>query len=150
MRDLSKLLVGGIAGFLALSMPLLADSSVELLRDDIAKAQRASVKKIFGEDLEITDKPKNHKNWGEWIIAENGLDTSKWKATKIKGTDMWGIAPIVDGKNDCGAVLWICQHNKHIVFNAEKLKNSGVCGDLRESYKAQDGTYKKVIVPFTF
>lgn len=129
--------------------PLLADSAIDSIKSDIAKTQKASAKKIFSEDIEITESPKGLKNWGEWIIKNNNLDSKKWKAQKVKGTTMWGISPISEN-DDCGAVLYICQHTKKLIFNAEKLKDGGFCGALKESYKEQDGTYKKVVVPFTF
>ena len=139
-------------GVFIASMPLLADESSEIqsIKNDISKAQKSSATKIFSQNIELTDKPKDYKNWGEWIIAESGLDRTKWKAIKMKGTDMWGISPIVSGKNDCGVVLWICQHSKKMTFNAEKFKNDGLCGKLRESYKQNDGNYQKIVVPFVF
>ncbi len=138
-----------ILGAAIASMPLLADSSaVQSLQDDIKRAQKASVTKIFSENLEITDKPKDAQNWGEWVIKTGKLDTKKWRATQIKGTEMWGIEPI--SSEQCGVVMWICQHSKKITFNAEKLSDKGLCGELRESYKTPKGDYKKVVVPFTF
>ena len=139
-------------GVFIATLPLLADKSNEIqsIKNDISKAHKNSVAKILSQNIELTDKPKNHKNWGEWIIAENAMDTSKWRATKIKGTDMWGISPIVDGKNDCGAVLWICQHSKKMTFDASKFSDNGRCAKIRESYKQTDGTYKKIVAPFVF
>ena len=138
-------------GIIALVVaPLVADSAIDEIKSDILKTQKATAKKVFGEDIEITEKPNGAKNWGEWVIKNNNLDSKKWKSAKIKGTSMWGISPILDGKNDCGAVLWICQHTKRLVFNAEKLSENGACGELKASYKNENGEYKKVIVPFTF
>lgn len=141
-----------ILGVFIAVAPLLADESAEIqsIKNTISTTQKNSVTKIFSQNIEITDKPKNYKNWGEWIIGENALDKGKWKAIKMKGSDMWGISPLIDGKNDCGVVLWICQHSKKMVFNAEKFKSEGLCGKIRESYKEQDGNYKKISVPFVF
>lgn len=161
-----KFIISGIVGVLALSTPLLTcdgqckghnneskkstgDKVIDNVMDSIAKVHKDSVTKIFGENIEIGDKPKNHKNWGEWIMATNSLDTSKWRALKVKGTDMWGIS-LIDGKNDCGAVLWICQHSKKMVFDASKFAESGLCAKIRESYKGNDGNYKKISVPLVF
>ena len=148
MRFFSNVILGV---FIATS-PLLADESNEIqsIKNDISKAHKNSVAKILSQNIELTDKPKNHKNWGEWIIAENALDSSKWRAVKMKGTDMWGISPIVDGKNDCGAVLWICQHSKKMTFDASKFSKNGSCAKIRESYKQTDGTYKKIVAPLVF
>ena len=148
MRFFSNVILGV---FIATS-PLLADESNEIqsIKNDISKAHKNSVAKILSQNIELTDKPKNHKNWGEWIIAENALDSSKWRAVKMKGTDMWGISPIVDGKNDCGAVLWICQHSKKMTFDASKFSENGSCAKIRESYKQTDGTYKKIVAPLVF
>lgn len=132
------------------SMKSTGNSAVDDIRSEIVATQKATAKKVFSEDIEITEKPNGAKNWGEWVIKNNNLDTKKWKSAKIKGTSMWGIAPVLDGKNDCGAVLWICQHTKRLVFNAEKLSENGACGELKASYKNENGEYKKVIVPFTF
>ncbi|MGX2983396.1 hypothetical protein [Helicobacter sp. 23-1045] len=167
-----KIFVSGIIGILAVCAPLSAhcdgkcaghthehkniadkstgDSALDAIKSEITKVQKSSVAKIFSENIAISDTPQNHKNWGEWIIAENTMDRAKWRAVKIKGTSMWGISPIIDGKNDCGAVLWICQHSKKIFFNAEKFAKNGKCGDLRESYKDSEGNYKKVVVPLEF
>ena len=141
-----------ILGVFVACVPLLADKSNEIqsIKNDISKAHKNSVAKILSQNIELTDKPKNHKNWGEWIIAENAMDSSKWRAVKMKGTDMWGISPIVDGKNDCGAVLWICQHSKKMTFDASKFSENGSCAKIRESYKEADGSYKKVVAPFVF
>lgn len=141
-----------ILGVFIATSPLLADESNEIqsIKNDISKAHKNSVAKILSQNIELTDKPKNHKNWGDWIIAENALDSSKWKAVKMKGTDMWGISPIIDGKNDCGAVLWICQHSKKMTFDASKFSENGHCAKVRESYKQNDGNYKKIVVPLVF
>ena len=141
-----------ILGVFIVTSPLLADESTEIhsIKNDISPAHKTSVATILSQNIELTDKPKNHKNWGEWIIAENALDSSKWRAVKMKGTDMWGISPIVDGKNDCGAVLWICQHSKKMTFDASKFSENGSCAKIRESYKEADGSYKKVVAPFVF
>lgn len=136
-------------GIMIASLPLFAESSLDNIKNDITKTQKAVAKKIFSENIEITESPQGFKNWGEWILKNNNLDSKVWKAAKIKGTSMWGISPVI-GNDECGAVLYICQHTKKLIFNAEKLKNDGICGNLKESYKEQDGTYKKVVVPFTF
>lgn len=141
-----------ILGVFIATSPLFADESNEIqsIKNDISKAHKNSVAKILSQNIELTDKPKNHKNWGDWIIAENALDSSKWKAVKMKGTDMWGISPIIDSKNDCGAVLWICQHSKKMTFDASKFSTNGHCAKVRESYKQNDGNYKKIVVPLVF
>lgn len=142
----SAMILGGI---MAISLPLMADSTIDSIKSDIQNTQKAVAKKIFSENIEITESPTDSTNWGEWIIKNNNLDTKKWKAAKIKGTSMWGISPIVES-GECGAVLYICQHTKRLIFNAEKLSSNGTCGVLKESYKEQSGAYKKVVVPFTF
>lgn len=147
-----KFFTNVILGISIVCIPLLANETnkIQSIKNTISTTQKNSVTKIFSQNIEITNKPQNYKNWGEWIIAENKLDKNKWRAVKIKGSDMWGISPIIDGKNDCGVVLWICQHSKKMVFNAEKFKQDGLCGKIRESYKEQDNNYKKISVPFVF
>ena len=152
MRVFRSLGLGVVLGAFVGLAPLMANeaSDIERVKSEISTAHKNSVVKIFSQNIEITDKPKGYKNWGEFIIAEGGWDKGKYKVLKIKGSDMWGISPIVDGKNDCGVVLWIWQHSKKMIFNAEKFKSDGLCGKIRESYKDKDGNYKKVAVPFTF
>ena len=152
MRVFRNLGLGVVLGAFVVLTPLVADeaSDIERVKSEISAAHKNSVVKIFSQNIQITDKPKGYKNWGEFVIAEGGLDKSKYKVLKMKGSDMWGISPIIDGKNDCGVVLWICQHSKKMTFSAENFKADGLCGKIRESYKDKDGNYKKVVVPFTF
>lgn len=152
MRVFRSLGLGVVLGAFVGLAPLMANeaSDIERVKSEISTAHKNSVVKIFSQNIEITDKPKGYKNWGEFIIAEGGLDKGKYKVLKIKGSDMWGISPIVDGKNDCGVVLWICQHSKKMTFDASKFSDNGRCAKIRESYKEADGTYKKIVVPLMF
>lgn len=137
--------VGVVVGVLLLEATMLnsfvstrTDSSISSARSSMANAQKVIVARVFTDNID-TAKPKapNGESWGEWIVAINELDTSKWA---VSGN---GIYP--KGCDKETPLLWINPKTGAMHFNPSKLKGKKFCENLRDSYVTSDSNGDKIV-----